>query len=77
LILIIEEALPDKFISKLRIRSTESIIDLSISLKLTGFFCPLIFAEVEVNGESISLIIFFKKSSGVTLKAISLRSFDR
>ena len=55
-----EDGLPDKSTSKLRIRSTEFKIEFEILSKTTGDDSPLIFAEVDVNGELIQLIIFFK-----------------
>ena len=77
LILSTVDGFPDNLTSKLRIRSTEFKIVLLILLNFFGGNCPLMFAEVEQSGALIELIIFFRKSIGVTLNAISFSVLER
>ncbi|MDG1689474.1 MAG: hypothetical protein P8I02_01650 [Flavobacteriales bacterium] len=77
MIFITSDGIPEDFTSKLRIRSTEFIIDLEILSKLSGKFSPLMLAELEIIGESSLLIISFNSFTGDTLKEISFKSLAR
>ena len=77
LIFITDDGFPEDFTLKLIITSTAFKIEEEILSIVFGKESPLIFAELEIKGELIDLIIFFNSGTGVTLNDISFKSLDK